>query len=256
VARQVDWDRPIAEVAVQGRFTGKACIVTGAAAGIGRATGLRLGQEGAHVLVADLDGDGAHQVAGEAGEQSFAVQADVSVSSQVTAIVAAAVERFGRVDVLVSNAAMMSFTHVVDTDEQVWRQVLDTNLTAAFLLAKTCLPHMRDGAIVNVSSVHAHRSTPGVAPYAASKAALEALTRALALECTAHNVRVNAVVPGAVDTSMLWSNPNLASGVEQLDGPVGHPEDVAAAIAFLAAEESRFINGATLLVDGGRLAAL
>jgi glucose 1-dehydrogenase len=112
---------------------------------------------------------------------------------------------------------------------------------------------MQHGAIVNISSVHAHESEAGVAPYAASKGALEAFTRVLSMELEKSKTRVNCVAPGAVNTPMLWNNPNVKSGKEKIKGAVGEPGDIAAAVAFLASDEARFITGTTLIVDGGRL---
>jgi NAD(P)-dependent dehydrogenase (short-subunit alcohol dehydrogenase family) len=109
------------------------------------------------------------------------------------------------------------------------------------------------GAVVNVSSVHAHQTEALVAPYAASKGGMEAFTRAFALECEPAKVRVNCVAPGAVDTPMLWGNPLVKSGQEKISGAVGQPEDIAAAIAFIASDEGRFVNGTTVVVDGARL---
>ena len=107
-----------------------------------------------------------------------------------------------------------------------------------------------------ISSVHAHQTTPNVVPYATSKGALEAFVRGLSREIPMTQARINAIAPGAVDTPMLWSNPNVKSGVEKIDGAVGKPEELAAAICFLASAEASFIHGTTLVVDGGRLAAL
>ncbi len=111
-------------------------------------------------------------------------------------------------------------------------------------------------AIVNVTSVHAFATTLNVVPYASSKGAIEAFTRGFALEMQPRQIRVNAIAPGAVDTPMLWNNPNVKSGVEKVQGAIGKPEDLAAAICFLASDDARFVNGATLLADGARLAAL
>jgi glucose 1-dehydrogenase len=111
----------------------------------------------------------------------------------------------------------------------------------------------KGGSIVNTSSVHAHESEAGVAPYAASKGAMEAFMRVLALECEDRKIRVNCVAPGAVNTPMLWNNPNVKSGKEKVQGAVGEPADLAAAICFLASSEARFVNGTTLVVDGARL---
>ena len=130
------------------------------------------------------------------------------------------------------------------------------NLRSVFLFCKYCIPHMTKGAIVNTSSVHAHQTTPNVLPYAATKGGIEAFTRGLSLEYPADKARFNCVAPGAVDTPMLWNNPNVKSGKEKITGAIGKPEDLAAAICFLAADDATYINGTTLVVDGGRLAQL
>jgi NAD(P)-dependent dehydrogenase (short-subunit alcohol dehydrogenase family) len=111
----------------------------------------------------------------------------------------------------------------------------------------------RGSAIVNISSVHAHETTKNVVPYAASKGGIEAFTRGFSEELADRRIRINCVAPGAVNTPMLWNNPNLKSGAEKISGAVGEPEDIAAAICFLASDEARFITGTTLVVDGGRL---
>jgi NAD(P)-dependent dehydrogenase (short-subunit alcohol dehydrogenase family) len=136
--------------------------------------------------------------------------------------------------------------------------VLQVDLLGAFFFIKQAFLHMKPGgAVVNVSSIHALATEPGVAPYAAAKAALLSLTRSAALEGMGKGIRVNAILPGAIDTPMLWNNPEVHSGAEHLDAAeVGKPEDVAAAIVFLASGESAFIQGASLLVDGGRLCRL
>lgn len=242
------------------RYTGKTCIVTGGGSGIGRATCVRMAAEGGHVVVADLRLDAAQTTADQihaANGQATAVQCDVGNSAQVQAVIAAAVTTYGPIDVIVNDAAMMTFTPIVDISEDDFFNVVKTNLGSVFLFAKYGVPHMRDGSsIVNISSVHAHATTPNVVPYAASKGAIEAFTRGLSLELAARKIRVNSVAPGSVDTPMLWNNPNVKSGVEKVTGAIGKPEDLAAAICFIAADEAAFINGATLLVDGGKLAAL
>nr|WP_262892684.1 SDR family oxidoreductase [Hymenobacter qilianensis] len=129
-------------------------------------------------------------------------------------------------------------------------------MRALFRLCQLCLPHMKHGSIVTVSSVHAHQTTANVVPYATSKGAMEAFVRGLSQEIAHTQTRINAVAPGAVDTPMLWENPNVKSGREKITGQVGSPEELAAAICFLAAADSSFINGTTLVADGGRLAAL
>lgn len=241
------------------RFADRACVVTGAGSGIGRATALRLAAEGGRVAVVDRDtagGNGTVQAIVGAGGEALFAPADVSSSSEVQAAVAAAVARWGRIDILVNNAATMTFQPVAELREEDWDRVMAVNVRSVFLFAKHCLPHMERGAIVNVSSVHAHETTANVAPYAASKGAIEAFTRALSREVGPDKARINCVDPGAVDTPMLWNNPNVKSGRERIEGAVGQPEDIAAAICFLASDEARFINGTSLTVDGGRLSIL
>jgi NAD(P)-dependent dehydrogenase (short-subunit alcohol dehydrogenase family) len=239
------------------RFSDKVCIVTGGGSGIGRATCQRFAAEGGRVVVADLNaehGNQTVQLIAAKGGQAFFQNCDVGKSADIQATVKAAVDRWGKIDVVVNNAAMMTFLPVVDLPEEKWDQVLAVNLKSVFLFSKYAIPHMPPGsAIVNTSSVHAHETEQGVGPYAASKGGMEAFMRVLAIECESRKVRVNCVAPGAVDTPMLWNNPNVKSGKEKIQGAVGKPEDLAAAICFLAAAEARFINGTTLVVDGGRL---
>lgn len=242
------------------RFTDKVCLVTGGGSGIGRAACQRFGAEGGRVAVVDLDEGHAKQTADavtSAGGRAIAVRADVSSSADVQAAIRHALDAWGRLDVVVNDAAMMTFTPLVDTPEADFDKVLGVNLRSVFLFVKHGVPHMpKGGAIVNVSSVHAHQTTANVVPYAASKGGMEAMTRGLSIELAGRGIRINCVAPGAVDTPMLWGNPNVKSGAEKITGAVGKPEDLAAAIAFLAAEEAEFVTGTTLVVDGGRLAQL
>jgi NAD(P)-dependent dehydrogenase (short-subunit alcohol dehydrogenase family) len=238
------------------RFKDKVCLVTGGGSGIGRAACELFGREGGKVVVVNLHEEHGNETVGaitRAGGEAIFAQADVGVPEQVRGAVQAAIDKWGRVDVLVNDAAMMTFEPVVDLSEDEWDHVLDVNLRGVFLSCKYALPHMQHGAIVNVSSVHAHETTANVAPYAASKGGMEAFTRALSREVAAQRVRVNCVAPGAVDTPMLWDNPNVKSGKETVEGAVGKPEDIANCIAFLASDDARFVNGTTLVADGGRL---
>ena len=242
-----------------GRFDDKTVIVTGAASGIGLAAATRFGREGARVVVADRDvthESAAVDAVQRAGApDAWACACDVSDEAQVAACVAGAVERFGGVDVVVNNAGLMTFKPLPELTADDWRRVLGVDLLGAFYFVKQAFEHMKPGgAVVNVSSVHAVETEPMVAPYAAAKPALVSLTRSAALEGKPRGIRVNAVLPGAVDTPMLWSNPNVKSGVEKVDRSfVGSPDDLASAIAFLASDEARFVQGAALVVDGGRL---
>lgn len=241
------------------RFADKVCLVTGGASGIGRASCERFAAEGGRVVVVDAnqeDGEETVRAMTAAGGAATFLKADVSVPAEVKAAVRAAVDLWGRIDVLVNNAAMMTFEPITELADEDWDKVMAVNLRSVFLFCKYTLPHMRRGAIVNVSSVHAHETTAGVIPYATSKGGMEAFTRGLSLECAAAKVRVNAVAPGAVETPMLRENPNVKSGREKITGAIGQPADLAAAITFLASAEARFINGTTLVVDGGRLGIL
>lgn len=248
------------------RLRDRVAIITGSTSGIGKVTAERFVAEGARVTVIgrseeegraierDLKERAARQQAGDA----LYARTDVSRTDDVRRAVEATVERWGRVDILVNNAAVMTFDRIVDLDESDWDRVLAVNLKGAFLFAKYCLPHMRPGgSIVNVSSVHAQATGPTVVPYAASKGALEAFTRGLAVECDEQKIRVNAIRPGSVDTPMLWENPSVKSGAEQVVPlELGQPGEIAAAVLFLASAEASFITGAVLDVDGGRLAHL
>jgi glucose 1-dehydrogenase len=239
------------------RFHDKVSLVTGGGSGIGRATCLRLASEGARVAVVDLNPDHGNDTVRQitsAGGQAIFAKADVGKVDDVRAAVDATVTQWNRLDVLVNDAAMMTFKTVVDLPVEDWDHVLNVDLRSVFLFSKFAIPHMPPrSAIVNVSSVHAHETEATVAPYAAAKGGMEAFTRALAIECESKKIRVNCVAPGAVDTPMLHNNPNVRSGKEKIQGAVGQPEDIAAAICFLASPEARFVNGTTLIVDGARL---
>ncbi len=240
------------------RFAGTVCLVTGAGSGIGRATCELFRSEGARVLALDRNDEGGDRLVADLGGKDVAhfLSVDVGDPLAVHSATDAAVARWGRVNVLVNCAAEMTFQPVAELEVEQWDRVLGVNLRAAFLFAKYLLRQMGPGdAIVNVSSVHAHQTTPGVAPYAVSKAGLEALTRALSAECLYEGIRVNAVAPGGVDTPMLWSNPSVDPNGDFRVHPA-QPQQIARAIAFLASTESSFVNGATLVVDGGQLALL
>lgn len=241
------------------RFTDKICLVTGGGSGIGRAACLQLAAEGGTVVVLDRDETTARETAAQiekSGGQARAVRVDLALVAEIEAAMSTVVAAYGRVDVLVNNAAMMTFKPITELTIGEWDLVMAVNLRAVFLLSKLCLPHMQGGTIVNISSVHAQETTANVIPYAASKGALEAFTRGMSQEYPATHVRTNCVAPGAVDTPMLWNNPNVKSGKEKVEGEVGHPADIAGAICYLASTDAHYINGTTLVVDGGRLSIL
>lgn len=242
------------------RFQDKICIVTGGSSGIGRATCERLASEGGHVVILDRDPAGGAETVKfitDAGQQAEFVACDLAQPDTIDAAIQQIIEQHGRVDVLVSNAAMMTFTPEVSTPLAKWDVLMMVNLRALAQLCQLCLPHMPAGsAVVAISSVHAHETTANVVPYATSKGGLEAFVRGMSRELDVKQTRVVALAPGAVDTPMLWSNPNVQSGAEKIDGAIAKPEEIAAAIAFLASSEASFIHGTTLVADGGRLAQL
>jgi NAD(P)-dependent dehydrogenase (short-subunit alcohol dehydrogenase family) len=239
------------------RFTEKVCVVTGGGSGIGKAACVQFAREGGKVMVVDLNeehGSGTVQEITQAKGVAVFARCDVGNPSEVQAVVQTAAGKWGKIDVLVNDAAMMTFKPIADLPDEDFDKVLHVNLRSVFLFCKYSIPHMPQGsAIVNISSVHAFETTKNVVPYATSKGGMEAFTRGLSEELEGYKIRINCVAPGAVDTPMLWNNPNVKSGVEKIKGAVGKPEDIAAAICFLASSEARFITGTNLTVDGGRL---
>jgi NAD(P)-dependent dehydrogenase (short-subunit alcohol dehydrogenase family) len=241
------------------RFVDKVCIVTGGASGIGRAACRKFADEGGLVSIVDKNEKCGHEtldyILSRSGRSIF-TKADIAEPDEIKRSVLRTVKEWGRIDVLVNNAAIMTFDPVIDLPEDRWDYVFAVNLRAPYLYCKHSVPYMKSGAIVNVSSVHAYRSTSNVSSYAASKAGLEAFTRVLSLELDKAKIRVNAIAPGATDTPMLWSNPNLMSGVEPKPITYSSPEDIAAIICFLASEESQPISGSTVISDNGQLRRL
>ena len=240
----------------------KVVIVSGATSGIGEAVALRFAREGARVVILGQDDtrgqdvQTALQLHGAA--DCFYRRTDVSDGGAVQGAVAEAVARWGRVDVLVNNAAIMHSGALVDMSEADWDRTMAVNLKGPFLLAKYALSAMPPGSsIVNISSVHAIATDTHSTAYSASKGGLEAFTRALALECHPRKIRVNALRLGAVDTPMLWNNPDVRSGEEKVDpDEVASTGEVAELVLFLASPRSQSVNGAVLTADGGRLPIL
>jgi len=238
-------------------------IVTGAAGGIGLAVVGRQLRDGAALILGGRHLDkldkAAAALAQEADPARIAtIACDVSHEDQVAAAVDATIARFGHWNQVVNNAGLMTFKKLEEQVADDWHDVLGVDLLGAFFFIKQAFLKMQGGgAVVNVSSVHAVETEPLVAPYAAAKAALLSLTRSAALEGKPKGIRVNAVLPGAVDTPMLWDNPNVRNGTEVIDkADVGTPDDIAAAIAFLLSDDARFVCGDAMRVDGGRLARL
>lgn len=244
------------------RFVDRVAIVTGGGGGIGLAIARRLASEGARLVLAERSPDKAQgrvdELKGLGAPDVWIAACDVSDEDQVIAACDGAMRRWGRLDVVVNNAGLMTFTPIQDQTAEEWRRVLGVDLMGAVFFTREAFRRMKPGgAIVNVASIHAVMTSPLAAPYAAAKAAVLSLTRTAAIEGKPRGLRCNAVLPGAVDTPMLWDNPNIKSGAEVIEpADVGKPQDVAAAVAFLAADEAAFITGACLNVDGGRLATL
>jgi len=246
---------------MSGPLEGKVAVVTGGAGGIGFATTRRLAQDGAHVIVAERDPTQVEAAAKEIGAaglpDAIGVMCDVSDEAQVAAVASDAVRRFGRLDIVVNNAGVMHFRPFAELTTDDWMLTLKVDLLGAFYFMREVFRRGQTAAIVNVASVHALRTSALVAPYATAKAALVALTRSASIEGKPLGIRVNAVLPGAIDTPMLWNNPNVQSGAEKIDrADVAAPEDIASVIAFLASDDARFITGEALVADGGRMARL
>ena len=242
------------------RFTGKVVIVTGAASGIGRAIALRFGSEGAHVVVADVNAEGAESTAQTIAAQgglALPAAVDVSDKGQVDRLFESVLGRFGTVDVLVNNAGLINVErHFLEADEAWWDRVLGVNLKGVFLCslrAANVMASRHSGVIINMSSGGATRSHRGMAAYDASKGGIEALTRAMALDLAPYGIRVNALVPGSIDTQRL--NPELKAerGKAIPLGRMGEPEELAGPAAFLASDDASYITGHILVVDGGLL---
>jgi NAD(P)-dependent dehydrogenase (short-subunit alcohol dehydrogenase family) len=241
------------------RFADRVALITGGAGGIGRAVAARLHGEGASVVIADLSEAAAREAAASLSDRAAGVTCDVADQASIAAAMAMCMETFKRIDIVVNNAGLMTFKPIVDLSASDWLTVLQVDLIGAALFTTQAFRNMGPdgGAIVNVASIHAIRTSPLAAPYAAAKAGLLSLTRTAAIEGRPRRIRVNAILPGAIDTAMLWSNPNIASGAEVIEkSDVGAPEDIAAAVAFLASDDANFITGTALAVDGGRLAKL
>ena len=244
------------------RLEGKIALVTGGGSGIGAATARRLAAEGARVAIGDINEQGAREVAGEL--DGFACPLDVAETASVTAAVSAVEAELGPIDVLVNNAGTDRFSFFVNTDEELWDFVLSVNLRGVLAMTHAVLPGMqarRSGSIVNVASEAGRVGSQGSAVYSAAKAGVIGFTKAIAREGARYRVRCNAVAPGPIETPLLNSAPLMLGEVgERLKqamvnatalGRIGEPEEVAAAIAFLAGEDASYVTGQTLNVSGG-----
>jgi len=245
------------------RLEGKVAVVTGGSGGIGSATLRRFVQEGAAVICADIDDEAGEKLVSElagAGDRAVYQHTDVADRAQVTAAVDAAVDRFGRVDVLFNNAATSTGGYVADLDADGWERSLRVMLTASLYGMQAVIPHMLaqgGGSIISTASIYGLVSSPGIAPYATAKAGLINLIRTAAVEYGRRNIRVNAVCPGVVETPMFESA--LAIGLKTREqvaemhalGRTIRPEEVANLVLFLATDASRHITGTEVVIDAG-----
>ena len=246
-----------------GRVADKVAIVTGGASGIGEATAKRLAQEGALVAVADVDDKGGKRVTAEigaAGGEAYFVKTDLSKPAQIRRMVERTVKRFGRLDILHSNAIWFRHGPATELDERDWDLTLNVGLKAVFLAAKYAIPAMREtggGAIVNTGSVHSLAGFATCTAYDSTKAGVLGLTRVLAIDY-GPDVRVNAVLPGAILTP-LWDNLKVPAKDRRRYAKMvpaqrlGTGEDIANAVLYLVSDEASFVTGTSLVVDGGLL---
>jgi NAD(P)-dependent dehydrogenase (short-subunit alcohol dehydrogenase family) len=249
------------------RLPEKVCLITGAGSGIGRASAVLFAQEGASIAVADIDRAAAAatvETIESAGGRAHAHEVDVADEESTERLAADVIGDFGRIDVLFNNAGIAGVGVLHETSLELWERVMAVNVRGVFLVAKAVLPSMMAagrGSIINMSSAIAEIGLANRAPYAASKGAVLSLTRQMQADYAPHGIRVNALLPGTihtpfVDRYLAESYDDPAAGLEaikkrQLTGELGRPEDVAFAALYLASDESRFVLGSGLYVDGG-----
>lgn len=246
------------------RFQQKVALITGASSGIGRATAIRLAEEGARVFLADINTKGMAETVAllPAGGDSRVLQVDVADAAQCRQLVAATLQEFGRLDVLCNIAGIAPCQHFADISEEAWQRVISINLNSVFFLCQAAMPHLivSKGNIINMSSSAGRTGQAYNASYGASKAAVLMLSKSLAIEFASSGVRVNAICPGGVSTPLVANftppenaDMNLFMRLMPLL-PMAQAEEIAAAVAYLASDEARFVTGVDFAIDGGQTA--
>ena len=245
------------------RVQGKVCLITGAASGVGREDALLLASQGARVVLTDLNEEAGRSVAAEIGDNALFVRQDIASEADWQLVIKCTLERFGRLDVLVNNAAILLLGNIEETSLEQWQRVQKINSDGYFLGCKYAISAMKEiggGSIVNMSSVAALGALPMFCAYSASKGAVAAMTRAIALHCKqqGYRIRVNSVHPDGINTPMtqaLTGGQPIPQDVLDADpmNRMAAPRDIANVVLFLASDESRFINGAEIRVDNGQL---
>jgi len=248
--------------AVQLSLEGKSSIVTGAGQGVGRGIALKLAEKGADVAVADINLETANMTTGEVrnlGRKAVAIKVDVASRSEAQNMVETAIKEFGKLDILVNNAGIARSRTLLKLQEKDWDEVLNVNVKGVFNCIQAVANHMierRYGKIVNISSIYGRTGAIGEINYSASKAAIVALTKSVAKELARHNINVNAIMPGIIDTPVIRKFPAkyLEPMLKEVPlGRIGQPEDIGNVAAFLSSDESSFMTGAIIEVTGGWL---
>jgi pyridoxal 4-dehydrogenase len=240
------------------RLEGRVAIVTGAARGIGRAIAEKLHADGAQVAVADLNGEGAEEVA--SGIDGLAIQMDISSEEDAARMARETLERFGKIDILVNAGAIVPFVAWDEVDYAYWRKIIAVDLDGAYLVSRAVEGPMREaayGRIVLIASNAFYAGTPNMGPYLAAKGGVVGLTRALATELGKYGITANAVAPGITRTEAVMESPHkdALDFVQSLQAIPRHaqPQDIAPAVAFLASEESSWVTGQVLIADAGHI---